>query len=326
MKVRFKTVLFSSVLVAHYYGKRKNKRIGRPPGGHSNLEVAMKKPNKRRKRRKHFFVHKKKRSSASVDNTPAGSPQVWDFLQLWYCMWSLTSFSWNIKLLVPCSLKLQLTNQWQLQLFSWTSYFLKKISSVFFLPLQGSGGEEDDDQDEVDEESLTEDSTSEHQDELLEESEVSEKKSLSSSPTQSELSHSLAQDRDKRKRKLRTFSFSDDENKPPSPKVTSNVDLCACLLAVRQAQISWEYKMSYVYSHKILCYAIKGIVKTLQSNQKSLFLLQSYYRTVIKTKQKAVGRMVNISQLWALLFIQPEQWCGVDQILGLDSCLLGDLL
>ncbi|NWW79744.1 SMBT1 protein, partial [Climacteris rufus] len=106
----------------HYYGKRKNKRIGRPPGGHSNLEVAMKKPNKRRKRRKHFFVHKKKRSSTSVDNTPAGSPQ------------------------------------------------------------------------------------------------VSEKKSLSSSPTRSDLSHSLAQDRDKRKRKLRTFSFSDDENKPPSPK------------------------------------------------------------------------------------------------------------
>ncbi|NXI56821.1 SMBT1 protein, partial [Chloroceryle aenea] len=59
----------------HYYGKRKNKRIGRPPGGHSNLEVAMKKTNKRRKRRKHFFVHKKKRSSTSVDNTPAGSPQ-----------------------------------------------------------------------------------------------------------------------------------------------------------------------------------------------------------------------------------------------------------
>ncbi|NXB82284.1 SMBT1 protein, partial [Donacobius atricapilla] len=59
----------------HYYGKRKNKRIGRPPGGHSNMEVAMKKPNKRRKRRKHFFVHKKKRSSTSVDNTPAGSPQ-----------------------------------------------------------------------------------------------------------------------------------------------------------------------------------------------------------------------------------------------------------
>ncbi|XP_048344099.1 scm-like with four MBT domains protein 1 [Sphaerodactylus townsendi] len=140
----------------HYYGKRRNKRIGRPPGIHSNIEASMKKASKKRKKRKNFFVHKKKRST-SVDNTPAGSPQ-------------------------------------------------------------GSGGEDDDDQDEVDEESLTEDSASDHQDELLEESEVSEKKSLSSSPTQSEQSHFVAQDRDKRKRKLRTFSFSDDENKPPSPK------------------------------------------------------------------------------------------------------------
>ncbi|XP_038627953.1 scm-like with four MBT domains protein 1 isoform X1 [Tachyglossus aculeatus] len=141
----------------HYYGKKKNKRIGRPPGGHSNLECGMKKQNKRRKRRKHFFVHKKKRSSPSVDTTPAGSPR-------------------------------------------------------------GSGGEEEDDQDEVDEESLSEDSVSEQQDELQEESEVSEKKSHSSSPTQSEVSPSLPQDQDKRKRKPRTFSFSDDENKPPSPK------------------------------------------------------------------------------------------------------------
>lgn len=109
------------------------------------------------------------------------------------------------------------------------------------MTLQGSGAEEEDDQDEVDEESLSEDSTSEHPDELLEESEVSEKKSVSSSPTQSELSHSLAQDRDKRKRKLRTFSFSDDENKPPSPKVTSNIDFFSSLPAVRQAQISSEY-------------------------------------------------------------------------------------
>ncbi|KAJ6668384.1 hypothetical protein lerEdw1_015761 [Lerista edwardsae] len=141
----------------HYYGKRRNKRIGRPPGIHSNIEASMKKASKKRKKRKNFFVHKKKRSSTSVDNTPAGSPQ-------------------------------------------------------------GSGGEEEDDQDEVDEESLTEDSASEHQDELLEESEVSEKKSRSSSPTQSERSHLGTQDQDKRKRKLRTFSFSDDENKPPSPK------------------------------------------------------------------------------------------------------------
>lgn len=87
------------------------------------------------------------------------------------------------------------------------------------VPFQGSGGEEEYDQDEVDEESLTEDSTSEHLDELLEESEVSEKKSRSSSPAQSERSHFGTQGHDKRKRKLRTFSFSDDENKPPSPKV-----------------------------------------------------------------------------------------------------------
>ncbi|XP_059519276.1 scm-like with four MBT domains protein 1 isoform X2 [Myotis daubentonii] len=59
----------------HYYGKKKSKRIGRPPGGHSNLACALKKASKRRKRRKSVFVHKKKRSSASVDNTPVGSPQ-----------------------------------------------------------------------------------------------------------------------------------------------------------------------------------------------------------------------------------------------------------
>uniref|UniRef100_A0A8C9T164 Scm like with four mbt domains 1 n=1 Tax=Scleropages formosus TaxID=113540 RepID=A0A8C9T164_SCLFO len=59
----------------HYYGKKKSKRIGRPPGGHTNLESGVRKVGKRRKRKKHFFVHKKKRSN-SLDNTPAGSPQV----------------------------------------------------------------------------------------------------------------------------------------------------------------------------------------------------------------------------------------------------------
>ncbi|KAG9353228.1 hypothetical protein JZ751_017804 [Albula glossodonta] len=58
-----------------YYGKKKIKPVGRPPGGHTNLEGGMKRPGRRRKRRKHFFVHKKKRSSASVDSTPVGSPQ-----------------------------------------------------------------------------------------------------------------------------------------------------------------------------------------------------------------------------------------------------------
>lgn len=136
----------------------------------------------------------------------------------------------------------------------------------FFLTLQGSGAEEEDDQDEVDEESLTEDSTSEHQDELLEESEVSEKKSLSSSPTQSELSHSLAQDRDKRKRKLRTFSFSDDENKPPSPKVTWNylgkqISVLAFSLLGKH-----QYLGSINHHTCVLCFPRKGIVETLQSN------------------------------------------------------------
>ncbi|KAJ8409396.1 hypothetical protein AAFF_G00235940 [Aldrovandia affinis] len=59
----------------HYYGKKKSKPVGRPPGGHTNLEGGMKRPGRRRKRRKHFFVHKKKRSSASLDSTPAGSLQ-----------------------------------------------------------------------------------------------------------------------------------------------------------------------------------------------------------------------------------------------------------
>ena len=60
---------------AYYYGKKKSRRVGRPPGGHSNLEGGGKKLGRRRKRRKQLFVHKKRRT-ASVDNTPAGSPQV----------------------------------------------------------------------------------------------------------------------------------------------------------------------------------------------------------------------------------------------------------
>uniref|UniRef100_A0A8C1EFR9 SAM domain-containing protein n=1 Tax=Cyprinus carpio carpio TaxID=630221 RepID=A0A8C1EFR9_CYPCA len=59
----------------YYYGKKKCRRVGRPPGGHSNLEGGVKRRGRKRKRRKQLFVHKKRRSSASVDNTPAGSPQ-----------------------------------------------------------------------------------------------------------------------------------------------------------------------------------------------------------------------------------------------------------
>ncbi|KAL4655250.1 scm-like with four MBT domains protein 1 [Arapaima gigas] len=132
----------------HYYGKKKPKRIGRPPGGHTNLEGGVRKVGKRRKRKKHFFVHKKKRSN-SLDNTPAGSPQ-------------------------------------------------------------GSGEEEDLDEDD----SLSEDSGSELQDELLDDSEHSERKSQPPSPTLNESPRT----RRRRKRKARSSSYSDDENQPPSPK------------------------------------------------------------------------------------------------------------
>ncbi|KAG5838341.1 hypothetical protein ANANG_G00222720 [Anguilla anguilla] len=131
----------------HYYGKKKTKRIGRPPGGHTNLEGGVKRVGKRRKRRKHFFVHKKKRS-ASLDNTPAGSPQ-------------------------------------------------------------GSGEEEDLDEDD----SLSEDSGSEPQDELLDDSEHSEKKSQPPSPTPTDPGR-----RPRRRRKAPSPSYSDNENRPPSPK------------------------------------------------------------------------------------------------------------
>lgn len=66
----------NTCFIAYYYGKKKSRRVGRPPGGHSNLEGGVKRRGRRRKRRKQLFVHKKRRSSASVDNTPAGSPQV----------------------------------------------------------------------------------------------------------------------------------------------------------------------------------------------------------------------------------------------------------
>ncbi|XP_071081791.1 scm-like with four MBT domains protein 1 [Haliotis cracherodii] len=46
----------------YYYGKKK-KKVGRPPGGHTNLEDGPKKPGKRRKRKKINFVTKKVRTS-----------------------------------------------------------------------------------------------------------------------------------------------------------------------------------------------------------------------------------------------------------------------
>uniref|UniRef100_A0A3Q3VSQ1 SLED domain-containing protein n=1 Tax=Mola mola TaxID=94237 RepID=A0A3Q3VSQ1_MOLML len=136
----------------YYYGKKKSKRVGRPPGGHSNLEGGVKRRGRRRKRRKQLFVHKKRRSSASVDNTPAGSPQ-------------------------------------------------------------GSGEEEDLDEDD----SLSEDSGSELQDDLLDDSEQSIGKSQPTTPSPSPPATPRPT---RRRRKPRSPSFSDDENRPPSPKTS----------------------------------------------------------------------------------------------------------
>ncbi|XP_053530101.1 scm-like with four MBT domains protein 1 isoform X2 [Ictalurus punctatus] len=133
----------------YYYGKKKSRRVGRPPGGHTNMDAVVKRRGRRKKRRKQLFVHKKRRSSASVDNTPAGSPQ-------------------------------------------------------------GSADEEDLDEDD----SLSDDSGSE-QDELMEDSEYSEKKSQPPTPSPSPPETPRPT---RRRRKARSPSCSDDENRPPSPK------------------------------------------------------------------------------------------------------------
>ena len=62
--------------VAHYYGKKKKRAIGRPPGGHSNLENGQRKPGKRRKRRKLILTHRKK-SMATATN--GGANEIDDF-------------------------------------------------------------------------------------------------------------------------------------------------------------------------------------------------------------------------------------------------------
>lgn len=51
---------FCHTYLAHYYGKKKSKRIGRPPGGHSNLACALKKASKRRKRCRNWLKVGKK--------------------------------------------------------------------------------------------------------------------------------------------------------------------------------------------------------------------------------------------------------------------------
>ncbi len=81
------------------------------------------------------------------------------------------------------------------------------------LVLQGSGDEEDLDEDD----SLSEDTGSELQDELMDDSEYSEKKSQPPTPSPSPPETPRPT---RRRRKARSPSCSDDENRPPSPKVT----------------------------------------------------------------------------------------------------------
>lgn len=167
---------------AYYCGKKKSKRVGRPPGGHSNLEGGVKRRGRRRKRRKQLFVHKKRRSSASVDNTPAGSPQV-------------RVLSAPCLFRPPSSLTL------------WGNGLV-----VVSCGSQGSGEEEDLDE----EDSLSEDSGSELPDDLQEDSEQSFGKSQPTTPSPSPPATPRPT---RRRRKPRSPSFSDDENRPPSPKV-----------------------------------------------------------------------------------------------------------
>lgn len=77
---------------------------------------------------------------------------------------------------------------------------------------QGSGEEEDLDEDD----SLSEDSGSEMQDDLQDDSEQSVGKSQPTTPSPSPPATPRPT---RRRRKPRSPSFSDDENRPPSPKV-----------------------------------------------------------------------------------------------------------
>ena len=53
--------------ISAVYGRRR-KRIGRPPGGHSNLENGQKKPGKRKKRRIGMMGHRKSPSPDGQEN------------------------------------------------------------------------------------------------------------------------------------------------------------------------------------------------------------------------------------------------------------------
>jgi hypothetical protein len=59
--------LFNDTSKGTYFGKKKKKRIGRPPGGHTNLENGPQKPGKRKRGRP--------RTRPSIFNTPPESQE-----------------------------------------------------------------------------------------------------------------------------------------------------------------------------------------------------------------------------------------------------------
>lgn len=60
----------SFCFAAYYYGKKKKRKVGRPPGGHSNLENGQKRPGKRgRKRRKGLMLGQDKESVEDSDDS-----------------------------------------------------------------------------------------------------------------------------------------------------------------------------------------------------------------------------------------------------------------
>lgn len=61
------TKLLLKFFIADYYGKKKRK-IGRPPGGHSNLENGPKKPGKRRRKRRWHMLQKEDESNLPDQN------------------------------------------------------------------------------------------------------------------------------------------------------------------------------------------------------------------------------------------------------------------
>lgn len=124
-----------------------------------------------------------------------------------------------------------------------------------FVALQGSADEEDLDEDD----SLSDDSGSE-QDELMEDSEYSEKKSQPPTPSPSPPETPRPT---RRRRKARSPSCSDDENRPPSPKVITKLYVDCMIdfvILVTSSTHSNKYFIIFHYSNINVLKAFTAIV------------------------------------------------------------------